>query len=134
MKEERREGLRSERISDQTKRPKENKDRERIKKKKEDKRREPRRKRRKWRIEGVSPLFAFPLVVPTIALHYLSALGVLSHARVWTQFGLRGLKVIVQEEINRSNDVKFVIIIPFLRPHSAYRDSSTSMLSLHPYK
>lgn len=45
LKEERREGLRSERISDQTKRPKENKDRERIKKKKEDKRREPRKKR-----------------------------------------------------------------------------------------
>jgi len=35
-----------------------------------------------------------------IALHYLSALGVLSRARDPIQFGLRGLKVIVQEEVD----------------------------------
>lgn len=50
---------------------------------------------------GVSPLFAFPLIVFAIALHYLSTLGALSRERIPVRFDLRRRKVIAQEEVKR---------------------------------
>lgn len=87
----------------------------RKRKKKETHEREvtERNKRTRVAIEGhgVPPLFAFPLIVPAIALHYLSTLGALSRARVPVRFDLRRRKVIAQEEVKLpGTETAFAII------------------------